>query len=348
MSATRSRKRFRLPGRVWNAVAAVARVMAFTAVVLPVMAGTVGEAQEWRTFQGQGVVVEAPPRYAGLAAGLALRFPDRVAEVKSRLGLAPPPMVRLTVGVDARQLSERLGVDLRPWVAGVALKGRAHIGLNASSLRPPSSLPARVILRHELTHLALGERVGPDRRIPLWLEEGICQWVGGTAYLGVRTDLLAYLNFDDLLSWSDIEERFPGDRRNAQLAYLQSFAFVDYLAYTRGRAFLLQLVDAAAQGVPVHQAALSLTGQAQVDLEKAWMHHERQRSRRLLYLLQALSPLAVAAVLVILAWRRRARVAHFLLQEMEAEENAWDGFYAGVDVLDHTDPAGRVDTGQGR
>jgi len=276
--------------------------------------------EEWRSFEGESVVVESPPRYAHLAAILAREFPERVVEVKERLGIAPPEPVRVTIGIDARHLGARLGVGLRSWVAGVALKRRAWIGINARVLRPPTSMPASVILRHELTHLALGRRLGREDAIPLWLEEGICQWVGGTTYLGARSDLLPRLSFDDLLSWSDLTERFPADRPTATLAYLQSFAFVDYLSMKRGGAFLLELVDRVAAGAPVHRAIFALTGRAQVDLEKAWMEYERRRAHRVLYWLQAFGPLTLAAALLVLAWRRRTRVARFLLEEMESQD----------------------------
>jgi len=288
--------------------------------LLVLAAGEAPAGEEWREFEGESVVIESPPRYAHLAEILAREFPDRVVEVKKRLGIAPPAPVRVTIGIDARHLGSRLGTGLRPWVAGVALKGRARIGINAKVLRPPTSMPASVILRHELTHLALGRRLGPERSIPLWLEEGICQWVGGTTYLGVRSELLPRLSFDDLLAWADLAERFPADRPTAKLAYLQSFAFVDFLSTKYGDAFQLALVDRVAGGTPVHRALFELTGKAQVELEKEWMAYERMRAHRVLYWVQAFGPLTLAAALVVLAWRRRTRVARFLLQEMEEED----------------------------
>lgn len=277
-------------------------------------------AQEWQRFSGTGVVVEARQRYARFARNLARDFGKRVQDVKDQLGLTPPPEVLVTVGHDADDLSRRLKARLRPWTAGVSIKPKRRIGLNAGSMRPPTAMPAAVILRHELTHLAIGERLGPEKRIPLWLEEGICQWVAGTAYLGLRTDLMSRLNFDDLLLWSDISERFPEDRNTATLAYLQSFSFVSYLARTKGNRFLLDLIDNTAKGVPVHQAILSLTGKAQVDLEKEWIELEKRRSLGLLNLIHAVTPLVACAFLVILVFLNRRRAARALLSKMEEDE----------------------------
>ncbi|MBN2490431.1 MAG: hypothetical protein JXQ29_06240 [Planctomycetes bacterium] len=288
--------------------------------LLGLLAGAAARAEEWQELSGPGVIVEAAPRYAGFAESLVRSFPARAAEVRAALGAGPPALVKVTVARDAAELSRRLSVPLRPWVAGVALKGKAHVGLNAASLRPPTGLPAAVILRHELSHLVLGERLGPERTIPLWLEEGVCQWVGGSAYLGQRSDLVSRLSFGALIPWGALVRSFPDDAQQAALAYVQSYAFVDYLATARGGRFVLELVDAAACGTPVPRAVFELTGEAQVDLESAWMRYERERERRLLYFLQAVSPLVVGAVLVVLAWRRRARVARFLLERMEEEE----------------------------
>ncbi len=276
--------------------------------------------QEWQRFSGAGVVVEARQRYARFARNLARDFHKRVQDVKDQLSLAPPPEVNVTVGHDAKDLSQRLKVRLRPWTAGVSIKPKRRIGLNADSMRPPTAMPAAVILRHELTHQAIGEHLGPKKRIPLWLEEGICQWVAGTAYLGVRADLMARLNFDDLLTWSDISERFPEDRNTATFAYLQSFSFVSYLARIRGSRFLLDLVDITAEGVPVDQAILSLTGKAQVDLEKEWIEFEKGRSLGLLNVIHTVGPLVACAFLVILAFLCRRRAARVLLSKMEEDE----------------------------
>lgn len=279
-------------------------------------------ADTWRRFEGDGVVVEAPSRYARFARGVVRDHARRAAEVESRLGVKPPESVFVTIAPDAASLAARLGVALPPWTAGVALKHRGRIGLNAAALGPPLSLPPAVVVRHELTHLAIGRRTGPEARVPLWLEEGICQWVGGDAYLGLRRDLMDNLDFERLLDWEVIRDRFPADRLRAGLAYQQSFAFVRYLAERFGAPLLLQLVDASASGTPVYRVLLAATGKPQIELQAAWMQAERKRSNRMLYLLQGAAPLALGAVLLGMAWRRRARLARDLLRRMEEDEDA--------------------------
>jgi len=287
--------------------------------------------QEWQEIRGPGVVVETRARYVKLAMNLVRDFGKRVEEVQKHLGISPPAMITIIIGHDARDLSSRLDIHLRPWVAGVAVKSRHRIGLNAESMRPPLSMPAAVVLRHELTHLAIGEHQGPEQRSPLWLEEGVCQWVGGTAYLGIKADFLSRLNFDDLIPWKELSEHFPADRRSATLAYLQSFSFVEFLAWKKGSRFLLDLLDTTAGGVSVHEAFLRLTGKAQVDLEKEWVEYEKRRSIRMLYLIQVVSPLSIGAILVILAFRRRKRLSRALMKRMEEEEATRTGIWTGGD-----------------
>jgi hypothetical protein len=289
-------------------------------ILFVVLAATRAGADTWPRFEGPGITVEAPPRFAHFARGLVRDHARRMAEVEARLGLAPPARVVITVAPDVASLAVRLGVELPPWAAGVALKGRGRIGLNAAALGPPLSLPPPVVVRHELTHLAIGGHVGPDARVPRWLEEGICQWVGGDAYLGLRRDLMDNLDFDRLIDWSALGNRFPSDRLRAGLAYQQSFAFVRYLADRFGAPLLLRLVDAAAAGTPVHRALLEETGQPQIELQQAWMQFERDRTNRMLYLLQGATPLAFGALLLAMAWRRRARLARDLLRRMEEDE----------------------------
>jgi len=279
-------------------------------------------ADSWQRFEGDGVVVEALPRYARFARGVVRDHARRVAEVEARLGVKPPANIFVTIAPDAASLSARLGVALPPWTAGVALKHRGRIGLNAAALGPPLALPPAVVVRHELTHLAIGRRIGPEASVPRWLEEGICQWVGGDAYLGLRRDLMDNLDFERLIDWAAIHDRFPADRLRAGLAYQQSFAFVRYLADRFGAPLLLELVDAAAVGTPVYRTLLASTGKPLVDLQVAWMKAERERSNRMLRLLQGATPLALGAVLLGMAWRRRMRLARDLLRRMEEDEDA--------------------------
>jgi hypothetical protein len=96
------------------------------------------------------------------------------------------------------------------------------------------------VFRHELTHVALGPTTG---RVPLWLTEGVAQYVARSTYTVEQRRLIAareMLGADR----AALEEtrRFYGP--NASANYALAGLVCDYIAMTRGEEALWELVRA--------------------------------------------------------------------------------------------------------
>ncbi len=276
----------------------------------------------WVSVDGPLGTIEVRAFQRGFAEQLATQWRRAHERVTDVIAFAPPTPTRVVIGRDASDVATRLAVPLPSWIAGVALKGRATVGLNAASFAKRGSTPASV-LRHELCHLAIGVRTR-GRSIPRWLEEGICQAVGGRAYLAGTLANAPPLDLDSLIPWRSIADDFPRDARRAALAYEQSFAFVSHLERTGGAALLRSLIDATAEGRSISEAFVASTGRAMVDLERDWIERERRRRRGWLAIAEIVSPLGVAAVLVLFAFRRRRRRDRMLQSAMEAQDASPD------------------------
>jgi hypothetical protein len=126
----------------------------------------------------------------------------------------------------------------QPTVAGI------RFTLLPSSLRAGSAFLGRII-RHELTHVALGDR---DDGVPVWFAEGLAEYMGareipqdqrriasvavGTARAGV--------------SGMPASRGFNGD--DQAWHYALSWMACDYIATTRGETRLWDLMDALHNG----------------------------------------------------------------------------------------------------
>ena len=93
------------------------------------------------------------------------------------------------------------------------------------------------VFRHELTHVALGPTTG---RVPLWLTEGVAQYVARSTYTVEQRRLIAareMLGADR----AALEEtrRFYGP--NASANYALAGLVCDYIAMTRGEEALWEL-----------------------------------------------------------------------------------------------------------
>lgn len=106
-------------------------------------------------------------------------------------------------------------------------------------------------LHHELVHAAL-HQAAPSYAFPAWLNEGLAEWFEARA-LGKRglnggewQALQQAGRGGELVSYAALSSPAFGylGPRGAGLAYLQSYALIDYLVRSHGERTLEQLVDA--------------------------------------------------------------------------------------------------------
>ena len=110
------------------------------------------------------------------------------------------------------------------------------------------------VLHHELVHAAL-DAAAPSLWLPGWVNEGVAEWfewrTAGQRGLGLRERavLSGLARQGGLASLSALATpSFAGlDARSAQVAYLESYALVDYLARLEGErslaSFLAELIQ---------------------------------------------------------------------------------------------------------
>jgi hypothetical protein len=126
----------------------------------------------------------------------------------------------------------------QPAVAGI------RFTLLPSSLRAGPTFLGRII-RHELTHVALGER---DDGVPIWFAEGIAEYMGareipqGQRRIASVAVVRARAGVDGLPA----SRGFNGD--DQAWHYALSWMACDWIAATRGEATLWQLMDALHAG----------------------------------------------------------------------------------------------------
>ncbi|MDP6979728.1 MAG: peptidase MA family metallohydrolase [Myxococcota bacterium] len=97
------------------------------------------------------------------------------------------------------------------------------------------------VLHHELVHAAFDQAL-PRVALPAWFNEGVAEWFEARALglhhlvPGQKRVLRQIASQEQLFSLAQLSSRALGHLapRDAQLAYLQSHAFIDYLASVRG------------------------------------------------------------------------------------------------------------------
>jgi hypothetical protein len=106
------------------------------------------------------------------------------------------------------------------------------------------------VLHHELVHAAF-DAVSPSLVIPAWFNEGMAEWfearaIGKRRLSDQEQNILAQANsMGALFAFSELSSPSLAQLQpeSAQLAYLQSYGFFEYLARTYGDQKLRELLD---------------------------------------------------------------------------------------------------------
>jgi hypothetical protein len=261
----------------------------------------------------------------GRDAAEALPLARRHVDERLRLGEGRRPVeVVVVTGLDAMREETRAGVP--EWAVGVAQWQRGKVVVRADLLEQGFGGGLLPTLRHELVHVAWGRRAGMRQRdLPLWVEEGVAEEIGG----GISVDVGAALDLavlrGSLLDFDRLATSFPADAREADLAYKQSRSWVRHLVERRGwdalRDVLIDVADARVSpegpGDTTFAAAVRLrSGRGVAEWHAEWQRAVTEASRpwfHLLFsdlggLLLTVAAAAAAVVYFFLRARRRRQI----------------------------------------
>ncbi len=129
----------------------------------------------------------------------------------------PREPVIIAIAPDVPRFREWIGPNVPEWGAAVAIPSRNRIVVRGRGARATAGGEPRVVLRHELAHLALHEAMGD--LTPRWFDEGYASYAAGE---WGRDELLATnvaLLFRPLPSLNALNNRLTGGPAEARGAY---------------------------------------------------------------------------------------------------------------------------------
>jgi hypothetical protein len=283
------------------------------------------------------VTVHAVDGTERIAQQLAERADLALAQIADDLqGLPVPSRVELRLVRDARDLAHAAppGRGAPTWAAGVAYP---DLGVVVVALaRDGNALDPIATASHEMAHLALGaaltgDRPADDDHVPRWLHEGFAWQHSTDADDGRATTLFGMAWFGSVIPLAELDTGFPAEELPAGRAYAESYDFVEFLS-ERGRWDdgsdkgdrdpFRRLLRYLAHGDTIDRAAIRAYGRPMAALFEEWRGDLKQRYMWLPVELFGLLLWLVAAVLLVLAWRRRRRQSRRTYAEWERQEAA--------------------------
>jgi hypothetical protein len=163
-------------------------------------------------------------------------------------------------------------------------------------------------MKHELCHLLLHKNI-QRKNLPVWLDEGIAQWVSG-GLADIIMDRYSVLD-EAILSnryirLRSLEKGFPDDGRRLSLAYAESKSLVDFIISEYGPDGLLKLLGYLKDGDGINSAILKSFSVSFDEIEKRWYDSLKKRATFLTFLINNLYEILffIAALLLIYGFIR--------------------------------------------
>jgi hypothetical protein len=297
----------------------VVRLFPFLSIVVSsLLACSPARAQASDTIGSGSLRVVFAPRQLSLArevlaaARAPIRFPGLGA-------VSVPESTTIVLASDAAAFRAATGGGAPEWAGGVAIPELRRIVLPTYPTAHAAEEDRGTILRHEVAHLVLNERL--PGIVPRWFDEGYAEVASGgwdvesawqlrLAFVAGTTPPLDSLNLD-----------WPGGEREARLAYLLSATAVDFLRRRggeRGMTLLFANWREHREFEPALRATYGITfGQ----FEDEWRRDVRTRYGWLALVSNMAVIWVIATALVLAAWIPRRRRNRRKLAGMEAEEH---------------------------
>jgi hypothetical protein len=155
-------------------------------------------------------------------------------------------------------------------VLGHAQPTEGVIGVAVARLRDKSEGFRRDAIRHELTHIVLGDL--SNQRLPIGFQEGIAQYLERDRDQRQRFATAVQRGWaaGQLLHLQDLNRQRPF-LAAAGLAYPQSYAFTAFLAERYGFGTVVQLVTATRDAETLDAAVRTVFERSLTDLEADWL-----------------------------------------------------------------------------
>jgi hypothetical protein len=207
------------------------------------------------------------PEDAALVDRLATNLEEKLA--RGRLGVETPTGNRIKTFVypDTESMKAAM-LYPQDWMGAVAFPtyNTILIPVNASLLTW-----AQGALAHEVTHLLIREAIfGPFDDIPVWLNEGLAEYVEGDLTTADKSLISNALRNGQLISVKSLGSPFPADPQQALLCYAESHSLVDYLINQYGWDKMRALLAVFKDGATYDGALKKVYGVDIAGLDKQW------------------------------------------------------------------------------
>jgi hypothetical protein len=166
-------------------------------------------------------IIFYPPRFAKLARETGALLEESSGEIARGLGLESIAAIKVIIASDMKAFELLHGGAIPEWGIAFADVEDQVLGINVDLVaREPRNFP--VVVRHELSHLLLAQRVG-GVSVPTWFMEGLAMMQAGEWGLSDEWTFMTTAGRRDLPYLDELRGPFPRSAGRAALSYGMSY-----------------------------------------------------------------------------------------------------------------------------
>ena len=250
------------------------------------------------------------------------READMIAEkVRADLGVSFKGKIKVHIAQENEfETIQPHHATIPDWVSGVAYHKLSLIILKSPRAVRGTHYDLRKTFIHEISHVLLGSGFRNGERIPRWLNEGIAMYESREwSFTRVSTITQAVLT-DSLLPLPEITHRFPRTRREAELAYCQSFYLISFLITNYGKEKFHHFIRYYSRERMLEDTLLKVYGMNVRQLERKWHSYLKMRFSWIPLITSTSTLWFIITLIFICSYIRKKRKASMTLQQWEKEE----------------------------
>ena len=247
---------------------------------------------------------------------------DMIAEtVMSDLGVVFKGRIKVQIVTEHEfQKVQPHHATIPDWASGVAYHKLLLIIIKSPREVRGMRYNLKKTFTHELSHVLLGSGFKTDERIPRWLNEGVAMYESREwSFTRVSAITQAVLT-DSLLPLSEITHSFPEERREAELAYCQSFYLISFLVTEYGRERFHKFIRYYSKEKMLEDALLKVYGINLRQLENKWHSYLKMRFSWIPIITSTSTVWFIITLIFIVGYIRKKHKANVTLQQWEKEE----------------------------
>lgn len=140
------------------------------------------------------------------------------------------------------------------------------------------------ILLHEIVHIFFEDRIA-NQRIPVWLHEGIAQYLSGYELtINDRIHLANALTSNNIVTLTGMDTLFTFGQTKARLAYIEALTAIQFIVKNHGVEGLKTLIQNLNKNISINEAFEKSFSYDFIDFEIYWYEKIQSQNRWLIIL----------------------------------------------------------------